>query len=1288
MDLDDPGGDAATDATQPVNGVACLPCLVDEDCTTGARCLPASGGTYCLATGCDAAPGAAATCPSGAPCTQVGDVSACVPAACACTADGEGRSMSCKTAVGCPGTKTCHAGAFDACQGPAPEPELCNGKDDDCNGATDDGGADASCDDGVACTIDHCIEMECNYIVYSSSCLIDLTCWAEGEVRPGSPCESCKPNASQAQWTSKAEGAACDDGSGCTAADRCQGGQCAGDPVDCSDGLDCTLDACVGGVCQTHVLAPGTCLIDGACRAAGEHNPASSCLACVPAVSAKGWSVLAKGTACDDGNACTDADACDGLQCGGVSKACTPSAPCAEASCQDGKCIDLVDSTHCLVEGACVEAGAAEPGNPCRTCQPEVTQAAYTPHEATCSDGKVCTIQDHCQSGECVGGLPICKCEADVDCQDDDLCNGTETCDHSSETSSEWHCVAGLPLAPCAATAPASCTVSVCDPTSGQCITAPAADVTPCSDGSVCTGPDVCTGGACSGKLIDCDDGSACTGDACDPGAGCTHAPIDDADCDDGDACTAGDACQAGACVPGTLVCGCQKDADCPPSDPCLGHYVCEAAFCAYVPDPVVCDTSTDPPCVTTVCAPEVGSCLPVLDPEGEPCDDGDPCTVGDGCDGGGCTGAAVIDCDDGEPCTADACVGGCQHAPMLGPCDDGDPCTGDDACQSGACAGSTTLCECQSDADCPDDGNLCNGIPYCEVSGKTPAYTCLPLPGSVVTCTGGASAPCQTVACVPATGSCAAAAQPDGTGCDDGKSCTSEDHCSAGACTGTTTGCDDGLGCTADACGTNGCVHAVVPGACLIDAACWQDGAPSPLNLCLRCASDVTKTSWSPKPGACDDGSQCTPSDSCQNGQCTGAGSLDCDDKNACTGDACDAKEGCKHTPESHACDDGDTCTTGDTCQAGKCVAGPIGTSCSDGNPCTDDGCNLSGCIHAPNANPCDDANACTSSDTCQASACKGGPAPSCDDQNPCTTDTCKAPGGCVHDPLGSGSCEDGSQCTTGDTCQAGACKGGPAPSCDDANVCTVDACKSASGCTHEPTAGSCEDGLKCTANDTCQGGLCKGGAPPSCSDGNECTEDSCVPTAGCQSKPLESGTCSDGNLCTEADHCAKGSCTGTTKSCTDNNPCTTDTCASSSGSCGHALTAGPCDDGNPCTYNDACGNGGCMGTSACNDWNECTKDGCNDTGCTHEWTELTPCNDGDPCTLYAFCFQGTCYAAEKNGCNDFNTCTKDFCWDGVCYNVPMPGYCNDLKPCTCEDKCYDGKCQGTWCCPGSGGG
>jgi len=75
----------------------------------------------------------------------------------------------------------------------------------------------------------------------------------------------------------------------------------------------------------------------------------------------------------------------------------------------------------------------------------------------------------------------------------------------------------------------------------------------------------------------------------------------------------------------------------------------------------------------------------------------------------------------------------------------------------------------------------------------------------------------------------------------------------------------------------------------------------------------------------------------------------------------------------------------------------------------------------------------------------------------------------------------------TTADACSAGACAGGPAPDCDDANVCTVDTCDTVLGCTHtNATDGtSCSDKNACTLQDVCLNGECVGGNGPSSDPG-----------------------------------------------------------------------------------------------------------------------------------------------------------------------------------------------------------
>jgi hypothetical protein len=83
------------------------------------------------------------------------------------------------------------------------------------------------------------------------------------------------------------------------------------------------------------------------------------------------------------------------------------------------------------------------------------------------------------------------------------------------------------------------------------------------------------------------------------------------------------------------------------------------------------------------------------------------------------------------------------------------------------------------------------------------------------------------------------------------------------------------------------------------------------------------------------------------------------------------------------------------------------------------------------------------------------------CDDRNACTRDRCDA--------------------------SAGVCRQQKLR-CDDDNPCTVDACDEMFGCVslYEPDGSSCEDGVACTLEDTCNDGVCAGSDV--CPAGEEC--------------------------------------------------------------------------------------------------------------------------------------------------------------------------------------------------------
>ena len=304
-----------------------------------------------------------------------------------------------------------------------------------------------------------------------------------------------------------------------------------------------------------------------------------------------------------------------------------------------------------------------------------------------------------------------------------------------------------------------------------------------------------------------------------------------------------------------------------------------------------------------------------------------------------------------------------------------------------------------------------------------------------------------------------------DGTPCDDGDPCTSDDQFLDGVCVGEAYECPSGTPfCVSRSCdGEGGCVvSSVQSDYCFADGGCFGDGVANPKDDCAVCDAMAQPQGWSAAAGVtvCSDGDTCTTDDHCDWGQCVGT-PLDCDDGNPCTSGECQPGLGCVQTEVDGFCDDGDLCSLDDICVAGTCMPGRPRPNCDDGNPCTVDSCvPATGCQNVLD------------------------PATACNDGNECTTDTCDAVTGCDHDPVG-GPCEDGDLCTTGDVCLNGQCQtGNGVPDCEDDSPCTDDSCNPLFGCIHAKLSGDCDDGNECTVDDVCVGGQCTGNKTSACPD------------------------------------------------------------------------------------------------------------------------------------------------------------------------------------------------------------
>jgi len=607
----------------------------------------------------------------------------------------------------------------------------------------------------------------------------------------------------------------------------------------------------------------------------------------------------------------------------------------------------------------------------------------------------------------------------------------------------------------------------------------------------------------------------------------------------------------------------------------------------------------------------------------------------------------------------------------------------GDEQCETGPCC--TAKCELKSAATVcrPSADGTCD-----------PAESC------------GEQAPAVDAAC-PADVVAA-----DGTSCDDGDFCNVDEVCTGGVCGGGAPNtCDDANDCTEDSCneGADSCRYTKARNgsSCEDGSACTSDdtcgngvclgGTPTVCeddNSCTddSCDADTGGCVFTNNTAPCDDGQFCTVDDVCAGGTCGGAPNA-CGDDDACTTDSCDEEtDSCGHgsVADGTPCDDGQFCTVDDVCTGGVCVGGGP-NSCDDANDCTEDSCNegADSCKYtkAQNGSSCEDGSACTSDDTCSNGVCEAGPTRECTDDNVCTDDSCDAAtGDCVF-TNNTAPCDDGAFCTTGDTCSEGICTGGPGNGCDDGNGCTIDSCdEETDGCSYGNADNGtvCDDGLFCTLDDVCTDGVCAGPTENTCDDGNSCTKDSCNEGSNdCKYSPTANNDpCDDGSFCTVDDTCQSGACEGVARDCDDQNGCTDDSCNEDGDTCDNANNSAPCDDGQYCTTGDTCGGGTCSVFSpTCDDANVCTTDSCDENAdtCSNE-NNTNPCEDGEFCTVSDTCSGGACGAGPARDCGDANACTDDSCNEGtdVCDNVNNTAPCDDGLFCTVSDVCAAGTCGG----------
>lgn len=125
----------------------CHPCTEDDDCRApgvgaGSACIDSGNGSFCGAA-CGVSGGI--TCPDGYSCDTSQNVPQCMPDSGQCECNGLAKKLQLETDcsrtndVGtCGGSRVCLFSGLTECDALAAGDEICNGIDDDCNGAIDD----------------------------------------------------------------------------------------------------------------------------------------------------------------------------------------------------------------------------------------------------------------------------------------------------------------------------------------------------------------------------------------------------------------------------------------------------------------------------------------------------------------------------------------------------------------------------------------------------------------------------------------------------------------------------------------------------------------------------------------------------------------------------------------------------------------------------------------------------------------------------------------------------------------------------------------------------------------------------------------------------------------------------------------------------------------------------------------------------------------------------------------------------------------------------------------------